>query len=42
MTMQQWMDHKDHMDMHIAWPATRGQIVEACKGEDVDHLFLRI
>lgn len=41
MTLQQWKDHQDHMDKHIMWPATKQQIYEACKGEDVEPSVLQ-
>lgn len=40
MTLQQWNDHDDHMGQHINWPATKQQIYDACKGEDVDPSVL--
>lgn len=36
MTQQQWDAHRGHMDDHITWPATKQEIVDACKGEDVE------
>jgi len=36
MTQQQWNAHIDHMRGHITWPASKQQIVGACKGEDVE------
>lgn len=35
MTIQQWDEHKQHMDEHIAWPATKQEILDACQGMDV-------
>ncbi len=39
-TLKQWNDHQEHMDEHIAWPATKEQILEACAGTDVDKKVL--
>jgi hypothetical protein len=41
MTTQQWQDHEDHMMEHISWPASKKQIVDACKGEDVEPDVLK-
>lgn len=35
--MKQWNDHKQHMDEHITWPATKKEIVAACQGIDVEQ-----
>ena len=40
MTLQQWNAHSDHMNEHISWPATKQQIYDACKGEDVEPTIL--
>ncbi|KKS95868.1 MAG: hypothetical protein UV73_C0013G0013 [Candidatus Gottesmanbacteria bacterium GW2011_GWA2_43_14] len=40
MTVQQWNDHKQHMDEHITWPANKEEIVAACKGMDVEKEVL--
>lgn len=36
MNMQQWNMHETHMKEHIKWPATKEEIIAACKGEDVE------
>ncbi|MBI4058013.1 DUF2795 domain-containing protein [Candidatus Microgenomates bacterium] len=41
MTIQQWEKHTEHLKEHIAWPATKEQILEACKGEDVEPEVLK-
>lgn len=40
MTQQQWDAHASHMKEHVAWPATKTQIVAACNGEDVEPAVL--
>lgn len=32
MTQQQWDEHKEHMEEHIAWPAKKEDILAACAG----------
>ena len=41
MTQQQWDTHRGHMDDHINWPATKQEIVDACKGQDVEPEVLQ-
>jgi len=36
MSLQQWNDHSGHLKGHIMWPASKKDIIEACKGEDVE------
>jgi hypothetical protein len=40
MTQTQWDKHKEHLDEHISWPATKAQIVAACEGVDVEPSVL--
>lgn len=40
MSIQQWDQHAGHFDQHVGWPATKQQIYEACKGEDVEKSVL--
>ena len=40
MTMNQWNMHKQHMDEHIMWPATKEEILAACEGTDVEKEVL--
>lgn len=36
MTQQSWDNHKQHLDDHITWPATKTEIMAACNGTDVE------
>ena len=40
MTIQQWDEHKKHIDEHITWPASKQEIVEACQGMDAEKEVL--
>lgn len=41
MNMQQWDKHTEHLNDHITWPADKKQILETCKGEDVEPEVLK-
>lgn len=36
MNLQKWQAHKEHMNNHISWPASKKQIIDACSGDDVE------
>ncbi|KKT58399.1 MAG: hypothetical protein UX91_C0003G0057 [Candidatus Amesbacteria bacterium GW2011_GWB1_47_19] len=41
MTQKQWDTHRQHVDDHITWPATKQEIVDACQGMDVEPAVLK-